>query len=230
MCSLFPFLANRASPRHIPPSPQFLLPLLTTTLQMGVYYMAPLLGPSVASVLGGVLTSGFNWRGPFWFLAIVSGCSLLGFIVFFKDTFRKERSLTYQNILRSRLREAAKAKRRGQRRDKVHGTSDKAHGKGEKGKQRGGVDEEDAEGEDADADITAAPTPAIPATPAEVDLEKGATTRDVAVIADGSAVVAAALPCASPLERRPCPRRRLQLLKQAVVTTRGQFSESRNGT
>ena len=161
---------------------------------MGVYYMAPLLGPSVASVLGGVLTSGFNWRGPFWFLAIVSGCSLLGFIVFFKDTFRKERSLTYQNILRSRLREAAKAKRRGQRRDKAHGKGDEAHGKGEKGKQRGGVEEEDAEGEDADADITAAPTPAIPATPAEVDLEKGATTRDVAVIADGSAVVAAALP------------------------------------
>uniref|UniRef100_D8PLW3 Major facilitator superfamily (MFS) profile domain-containing protein n=1 Tax=Schizophyllum commune (strain H4-8 / FGSC 9210) TaxID=578458 RepID=D8PLW3_SCHCM len=83
--------------------------------KMGVYYMAPLLGPSVASVLGGVLTSGFNWRGPFWFLAIVSGCSLLGFIVFFKDTFRKERSLTYQNILKSRLREAAKEGRRRRR-------------------------------------------------------------------------------------------------------------------
>ncbi|KAI4522187.1 MFS general substrate transporter [Schizophyllum commune Loenen D] len=118
--------------------------------KMGVYYMAPLLGPSVASVLGGVLTSGFNWRGPFWFLAIVSGCSLLGFIVFFKDTFRKERSLTYQNILRSRLREAAKARRRRAR----------GHGKGEKGKKR----------------------------------SDGTTTRDVAVIADGSAVVAAALP------------------------------------
>ncbi|KAL1727475.1 major facilitator superfamily domain-containing protein [Schizophyllum commune] len=83
--------------------------------KMGVYYMAPLLGPSVASVLGGVLTSGFNWRGPFWFLAIVSGCSLLGFILFFKDTFRKERSLTYQSILKSRLREAAKEGRRRRR-------------------------------------------------------------------------------------------------------------------
>ncbi|KAI5829788.1 MFS general substrate transporter [Schizophyllum commune Tattone D] len=158
--------------------------------KMGVYYMAPLLGPSVASVLGGVLTSGFNWRGPFWFLAIVSGCSLLGFIVFFQDTFRKERSLTYQNILRSRLREAAKARRRRAR----------GHGKGEKGKKRSDVAEDGNgnvdgdEDEDADAECTAAPTPAIPATPAEVDLEKGTTTRDVAVIADGSAVVAAALP------------------------------------
>ncbi|KAL1741936.1 major facilitator superfamily domain-containing protein [Schizophyllum fasciatum] len=80
--------------------------------KMGVYYMAPLLGPSVASVLGGVLTSGFNWRGPFWFLAIVSGLSLTGFILFFRDTFRQERSLTYQNILKSRLRDAAKAQAR----------------------------------------------------------------------------------------------------------------------
>ncbi|KAI5894417.1 MFS general substrate transporter [Schizophyllum commune H4-8] len=94
--------------------------------KMGVYYMAPLLGPSVASVLGGVLTSGFNWRGPFWFLAIVSGCSLLGFIVFFKDTFRKERSLTYQNILKSRLREAAKEGRRRRRaREKAVGREGK---------------------------------------------------------------------------------------------------------
>ena len=78
--------------------------------------------------------------------------------------------------------EAAKAKRRGQRRDHAHGKSDEAHGKGEKGKQRGGVDEEDAEGEDADADITAAPTPAIPATPAEVDLEKGGGGKKVGEI------------------------------------------------
>lgn len=163
------------------PRPTFPLILLSNTSQMGVYYMAPLLGPSVASVLGGVLTSGFNWRGPFWFLAIVSGCSLLGFIVFFKDTFRKERSLTYQNILKSRLREAAKEGRRRRRarekrRDGKH-NADEADGKAV-----------DVEVDDADADITAAPTPASPATPAERDLERGS---GVAVIADGGAVVAA---------------------------------------
>ncbi|KAJ7631885.1 vacuolar DHA amino acid exporter [Mycena polygramma] len=60
--------------------------------KMGIYYMAPLLGPSVAPIMGGVLTTGFNWRAPFLFLTVVS------------DTFRKERSLTYQSVLKSRLK------------------------------------------------------------------------------------------------------------------------------
>ncbi|KAJ7146019.1 major facilitator superfamily domain-containing protein [Mycena epipterygia] len=72
--------------------------------KMGVYYMAPLLGPSLAPIMGGVLTTGFNWRAPFWFLAAVSGLSCLSIFVFLKDTFRRERSLTYQSVLRSRLK------------------------------------------------------------------------------------------------------------------------------
>ncbi|KAI0919022.1 hypothetical protein AcV5_002046 [Taiwanofungus camphoratus] len=51
---------------------------------MGIYYCAPLLGPSLGSIIGGALTQGFNWRATFWFL----------------DSFRRERSLTYQLVLK----------------------------------------------------------------------------------------------------------------------------------
>ncbi|KAJ7115557.1 vacuolar DHA amino acid exporter [Mycena crocata] len=72
--------------------------------KMGVYYIAPLLGPSLAPIMGGVLTTGFNWRAPFWFLAAVSGLSCVSIFLFLKDTFRRERSLTYQSVLKSRLK------------------------------------------------------------------------------------------------------------------------------
>ncbi|KAJ7670507.1 vacuolar DHA amino acid exporter [Mycena rosella] len=72
--------------------------------KLGFYYMAPLLGPSLAPIMGGVLTQGFSWRAPFWFLAVVSGLSCLSILVFLKDTFRRERSMTYQSLLKSRLK------------------------------------------------------------------------------------------------------------------------------
>ncbi|KAJ7452190.1 vacuolar DHA amino acid exporter [Mycena galericulata] len=75
--------------------------------KMGIYYIAPLLGPSLAPIMGGVLTTGFSWRAPFWFLAAVSGLSCASIFVFLKDTFRKERSLTYQAVLKSRLKARA---------------------------------------------------------------------------------------------------------------------------
>ncbi|KAK0437139.1 MFS general substrate transporter [Desarmillaria tabescens] len=75
--------------------------------KMGIYYISPLLGPSLGPVFGGVLTTGFNWRGPFWFLAILAGSSFLCFLFFFKDTYRKERSYAYQNILKRHLKEQA---------------------------------------------------------------------------------------------------------------------------
>lgn len=34
----------------------------------------------------------------------MGGTSTVSFVLFFKDTFRRERSLTYQNVLKSRLR------------------------------------------------------------------------------------------------------------------------------
>ncbi|KAG1815133.1 MFS general substrate transporter [Suillus subaureus] len=72
---------------------------------MGVYYSAPLLGPSLGPIFGGALTQGLSWRAVFWFLVIWGGIIFLAFLFLFKDTFRKERSVTYQNVLNSRLRE-----------------------------------------------------------------------------------------------------------------------------
>ncbi|KAG2351278.1 hypothetical protein BDR07DRAFT_1320497 [Suillus spraguei] len=72
---------------------------------MGVYYSAPLLGPSLGPIFGGALTQGLSWRAVFWFLVILGGVIFSAFIFLFKDTFRKERSVTYQNVLKSRLRE-----------------------------------------------------------------------------------------------------------------------------
>ena len=74
---------------------------------MGIYYIAPLLGPSLGSILGGGLTTAFTWRGPFYFLAIMGGIVFMSFLLLFKDTFRLERSITYQNVLKEKLRESA---------------------------------------------------------------------------------------------------------------------------
>ncbi|KAI0685014.1 MFS general substrate transporter [Cytidiella melzeri] len=79
---------------------------------MGVYYCAPLIGPALGPILGGALTQGFNWRATFWFLSIVIG-SVLFVFVFFKDTFRRERSLTYQRVLQ-RVRAQQQAAQRSE--------------------------------------------------------------------------------------------------------------------
>ncbi|KAM5540918.1 hypothetical protein V8D89_005562 [Ganoderma adspersum] len=68
---------------------------------MGIYYSAPLLGPSLGPILGGVLTQAFNWRATFWFIATFVGACFLLFIPF-KDTYRRQRSLTYQAALKRR--------------------------------------------------------------------------------------------------------------------------------
>ncbi|KJA16284.1 hypothetical protein HYPSUDRAFT_147887 [Hypholoma sublateritium FD-334 SS-4] len=75
--------------------------------KMGVYYIAPLLGPAVGPVFGGILTSVWGWRAIFWFLSLLSGVTLLCFIAFFQDTFRLERSLIYQKVLKAHIRATA---------------------------------------------------------------------------------------------------------------------------
>lgn len=72
---------------------------------MGIYYSAPLLGPALGPIIGGALTQGLGWRAVFWFLCIWGGIIFVAFAFLFKDTFRKERSLTYQNVLKRRIRE-----------------------------------------------------------------------------------------------------------------------------
>lgn len=70
---------------------------------MGIYYSAPLLGPSLGPLLGGVLSEVWNWRATFYFLAVVGGIVLLSLFLF-NDTYRRERSLTYQAAARHALR------------------------------------------------------------------------------------------------------------------------------
>lgn len=69
---------------------------------MGIFYAAPLLGPALGPILGGCLSQAFGWPASFYFLAACGGVILAAFIFLFKDTFRFERSLTYQAALRRR--------------------------------------------------------------------------------------------------------------------------------
>ncbi|KAF8441027.1 vacuolar DHA amino acid exporter [Boletus edulis BED1] len=88
---------------------------------MGVYYSAPLLGPSIGPILGGGLTQGFSWRAIFWFLAVWGGVIFSTFLFLFKDTFRKERSLTYQNVLKRHIQERNLAQEKNATRERPVG-------------------------------------------------------------------------------------------------------------
>jgi hypothetical protein len=95
--------------------------------KIGIYYAAPLLGPSLGPILGGLLTQAFSWRAAFWLLAADLGANLVLFVFFFRDTFRKERSLTYQRVLASR-RCAAASKRSSVVSDPAHELDSKSKG------------------------------------------------------------------------------------------------------
>jgi MFS family permease len=73
--------------------------------KIGLYYSAPLLGLSLGPILGGSLTQGFHWRAVFWFLVIFAGLNFFSFLVFFNDTFRRERSSAYQAVMKRRSHE-----------------------------------------------------------------------------------------------------------------------------
>ncbi|KIJ62702.1 hypothetical protein HYDPIDRAFT_41833 [Hydnomerulius pinastri MD-312] len=72
---------------------------------MGIFFAAPLLGPALGPIIGGSLSQAFTWRASFYFLVACGGIILAAFLFLFKDTFRLERSLTYQAALRRRTNE-----------------------------------------------------------------------------------------------------------------------------
>lgn len=78
--------------------------------KIGIYFSVPLIGPAVGPIFGGILTDAFNWRATFWFLVILGGFMWLCFLLLFKDTFRRERSLTYQLAMK-RARVAAEKRK-----------------------------------------------------------------------------------------------------------------------
>ncbi|KAF9236462.1 major facilitator superfamily domain-containing protein [Melanogaster broomeanus] len=63
-----------------------------------------LLGVALGPFLGGSLSIAFRWRASFYFLLSCGGINLVAFLFLFKDTFRRERSLTYQAALRRRIK------------------------------------------------------------------------------------------------------------------------------
>ncbi|KAG1776354.1 major facilitator superfamily domain-containing protein [Suillus placidus] len=75
---------------------------------MGIFFAAPLLGPALGPMLGGSLSQAFNWRASFYFMLICAAIVFLSFLFLFKDTYRRERSLTYcfalQRLLTSKER------------------------------------------------------------------------------------------------------------------------------
>jgi MFS family permease len=62
---------------------------------MGMFFAAPLLGPALGPILGGSLSQAFDWRASFYFMLICEVLIFLSFLILFKDTYRRERSLTY---------------------------------------------------------------------------------------------------------------------------------------
>ncbi|KAG2124456.1 vacuolar DHA amino acid exporter [Suillus clintonianus] len=70
---------------------------------MGIFFAAPLLGPALGPILGGSLSQAFNWRASFYFLLICEVIIFMSFLVLFKDTYRRERSLTYCSALQRLL-------------------------------------------------------------------------------------------------------------------------------
>jgi MFS family permease len=77
---------------------------------MGIYYAAPLLGPSIGPLFGGILSQVWSWRATFYFLTIIGGVVLLSLFLF-KDTWRRERSLTYQSAKRHAIHRAEEKER-----------------------------------------------------------------------------------------------------------------------
>ena len=76
--------------------------------KLGIYYAVPFIGLSLGPILGGLLAQAASWRMLFWFLAADIIANLVFFVFSFRDTFRKERSLTYQHVLASRRSSASK--------------------------------------------------------------------------------------------------------------------------
>lgn len=55
---------------------------------MGIVGTGTMIGPSIAPVIGGLLTQFLDWRAIFWFLTIMSVVWLVPFFIFFPETAR----------------------------------------------------------------------------------------------------------------------------------------------
>jgi MFS family permease len=70
---------------------------------MGMFFAAPLLGPTLRPIFGGSLSQAFDWRASFYFPLICEVLIFLSFPALFKYAYRRERSLTYCSALQRLL-------------------------------------------------------------------------------------------------------------------------------
>jgi MFS family permease len=104
---------------------------------MGIYYAAPLLGPSLGILLGGVLAQIWGWRSTFYFMVIIGGVVLIA-LCFFRDTFRKERSLTYRAAKEHALKRMQAKERKRQRNNGELGVAEEKIGSKEESQAQDG--------------------------------------------------------------------------------------------
>lgn len=65
---------------------------IATSAERGTYVgitgVPAVLGPALGPIIGGLLSQGLGWRSIFWFLAILSGATLVSLALFFPETCR----------------------------------------------------------------------------------------------------------------------------------------------
>ena len=55
---------------------------------MAIEGIAPLIGPVLGPVIGGYVSQAIGWRWLFWLAAIVAGVTEIGFLAFFRETYK----------------------------------------------------------------------------------------------------------------------------------------------
>ncbi|CAJ0867988.1 19115_t:CDS:2 [Entrophospora sp. SA101] len=64
----------------------------------GVFYIGFFVGVLIGPIVGGSIALNFGWRWIFWFLSIFSGVLFIFVLIFFSETFRKEKSASSTKI------------------------------------------------------------------------------------------------------------------------------------
>ncbi|KAH8927156.1 MFS general substrate transporter [Atractiella rhizophila] len=73
--------------------------------KVGIYYMSPLLGQSLGPLIGGAVTKASDWRATFYLIVAYAGLCVL-ILLFFPETFRKERSAAWRAALKRAIASA----------------------------------------------------------------------------------------------------------------------------
>ncbi|CAK9781077.1 MFS general substrate transporter [Cutaneotrichosporon oleaginosum] len=84
--------------------------------RLGWFYGMPMLGPTLGPLIGGALGNAYGWRSTLYFLAVFAFLMTVAFC-FFPDTWRRERSRSYQKAMAAALRRQLKAQAVAEKRE-----------------------------------------------------------------------------------------------------------------